>query len=89
MEEIPSRHLRNHTAEALQRVQSGTSLVVTVHGRPAARLVPLVERRREWISRRDLVARLQTSQADSGLRADLTRLVGDTTDDLGTHANAG
>lgn len=84
MEQIPARELRNHTAAALRRVEDGGSLIITVNGRPAAQLVPLSEkRRRSWISRRELMTRLQSVQADPGMRRDLERLAGETTDDLG------
>ncbi len=38
---------------------------------------------RRWISRTELVRRLETAAADPGLREDLAMLAGDTTDDLG------
>lgn len=82
-EEVASRELRNDTAGVLRRVQSGERVTVTVNGRPVAELVPLQRARRSWIGRAELVARLSTARADPGLRADLARLAGDTTDDLG------
>jgi hypothetical protein len=39
--------------------------------------------RRRWLPRAELVARLSHAQADPGLRIDLARLAGETTDDLG------
>ena len=80
---VPSRELRNDTAGVLRRVAAGDRVTITVNGRPVAALVPVQRSRRSWIRRDDLVARLQTAQADSGLRADLERLAGETTDDLG------
>jgi hypothetical protein len=44
--------------------------------------MPLTVSRRRWISRDALALRLRVAQADSGLRHDLARLAGDTTDDL-------
>ncbi|MHB8507638.1 MAG: type II toxin-antitoxin system Phd/YefM family antitoxin [Candidatus Dormibacteria bacterium] len=83
MEHVASRELRNDTAGVIRRVQDGASLVVTVNGRPAARLLPLAApSRRRWISRVELAARLRLAQADPGLRADLVELAGETTDDL-------
>jgi prevent-host-death family protein len=81
-ESVASRDLRNDTAGVLRRVQSGERVTITQNGRPVAELVPLRRARRSWISRADLVARLQTAQADPGLRDDLDRIAGDTTDDL-------
>jgi antitoxin (DNA-binding transcriptional repressor) of toxin-antitoxin stability system len=48
-----------------------------------AELVPVQRSRRSWIRREELVSRLRRAQADPGLRADLARLAGDTTEDLG------
>lgn len=83
MSEVASRDLRNDTAGVLRRVQAGEDVVVTVNGRPVARLVPVQPARRQWIARAELARRLRRAQADPGLRADLERLAGDTTDDLG------
>ena len=82
-EEIASRELRNDTAGVLRRVQAGDRLTVTVNGRPVADLVPVQRARRGWLGRAELVDRLRRFQADPGLRDDLSRLAGDTTDDLG------
>lgn len=83
MTSVPSRELRNDTAAVLRRVEAGERVTVTVNGRPVAELVPVQRSRRSWIRRDDLVARLRRVQADPGLRDDLARLAGDTTDDLG------
>lgn len=83
MGEVPSRELRNDTAGVLRRVQDGERVTVTVNGRAVAELMPVQRSRRRWIGRADLVARLGRAQADPGLRDDLARLAGDTTDDLG------
>ncbi len=80
---MPSRDLRNDTAGVLRRVQEGDDVVITVKGKPVAALVPLQRSRRRWLGRDELLRRLRTVQADPGLRADLARLAGDTTDDLG------
>lgn len=83
MATVPSRELRNDTAGVLRRVEAGEHVTVTVNGRPVAELVPVRRARRSWIRREELVARLRRAQADPGLRDDLARLAGDTTDDLG------
>lgn len=83
MSEVASRELRNDTAGVLKRVQSGEDVVITVNGKGVARLVPLQPVRRRWLERDELVRRLRLHQADSGLRADLAELAGETTDDLG------
>lgn len=82
MESVPARELRNDTAGLLRRVEAGEEVVITVNGRPAARLVALGTRRR-WLPRAELARRLSAAQADPGLRDDLAILAGDTTDGLG------
>lgn len=83
MAEVPSRELRNDTAGVLRRVQAGEEVVVTVSGKPVAQLVPLQQTRRRWLPHAELVRRLRVVQADPGLRDDLARLAGETTDQLG------
>lgn len=82
-EYVPSRELRNDTAGVIRRVQAGKGVVITVNGQPAAQLLPMKSGRRGWLSRSDLISRILTFQADAGLRQDLDRLAGETTDDLG------
>lgn len=82
MSEVASRELRNNTAQVLSRVQDGEDVIITVNGRGVARLIPIQPVRRRWLPRGELIQRLATSQADPALRADLSRLAGDTTDDL-------
>jgi prevent-host-death family protein len=81
--EIAARVLRNDTAGLLRRVQEGEEVVITSSGKPVAALVPVRPQRRRWLPRTELVRRLATAQADPGLRDDLPRLAGETTDDLG------
>lgn len=83
MTTVPSRELRNDTAGVLRRVEAGERVTVTVNGRPVAELVPVQRARRSWIRREDLVARLRRAQADPGMRDDLARPAGASTDDLG------
>jgi prevent-host-death family protein len=81
--QVASRELRNNTADLLRRVEDGEEIVITTRGKPVAALVPLPTERRRWLPRAELVRRLAVAQADPGLRADLARLAGETTDDLG------
>jgi prevent-host-death family protein len=39
---IPQRELRNNVSAILREAEAGTHFVITVHGRPVARLVPFV-----------------------------------------------
>lgn len=80
---VASRELRNDTAGLLRRVQAGEDVVITVNGQPVARLTALRASRRRWLPKDELLVRLRTAQADPGLRDDLARLAGETTDDLG------
>ena len=81
--EVAARELRNNTADLLRRIEEGEEIVITTRGKPIAALVPLADVRRRWLPRGELVRRLGTAQADAGLRADLARLAGETTDDIG------
>lgn len=82
MADIASRELRNDTAGVLRRVREGEDVRITVSGQPVARMVAIHQPRRRWLSRAELLTRLQRTAADPGLRDDLDRLAGDTTDDL-------
>jgi prevent-host-death family protein len=80
---VASRDLRNNTADLLRRVDAGEQIVITKRGDPVASLVPFERSHRRWLPRAELVRRLAVAQADPGLRDDLTRLAGESTDDLG------
>lgn len=82
MSTIASRDLRNHTAEVLRQVSGGTRVTITVNGLPVAEIRPLRAARRQFLSKTDLIEILTARQADPGLRDDLAKLAGDTTDDL-------
>lgn len=57
--------------------------MITRRGKPVANLVPHDPTAPRWIGRDELVSLLETHAADPGLRDDLERIAGDTTDDLG------
>ncbi|BBY95669.1 antitoxin [Mycobacterium gallinarum] len=82
MSTVASRELRNDTAGVLRRVQAGEEVTITVNGRAVAMITAVQPRRRRWVSKAELVRRLETSQADPGLRDDLAELAGETTDEL-------
>jgi prevent-host-death family protein len=82
MSTVASRELRNDTAGVLRRVQAGEEVTVTVNGRAVAVIAAVRPTRRRWISNAELIERLDTSQADPGLRDDLADLAGETTDEL-------
>lgn len=83
MTEVASRELRNNTADVLRRVEEGEDITITVRGRPVALVVSLPTGRRHRVSGREMRKRILRDHADAGLRDDLDRLAGDTTDDLG------
>jgi prevent-host-death family protein len=80
---VATRELRNDTAGVLRRVEAGESVVITVRGRPVADLVPHRRDSPGWLGPDEVAAIAAASAADPGLRSDLERLAGDTTDDLG------
>ncbi|BBZ18607.1 type II toxin-antitoxin system Phd/YefM family antitoxin [Mycolicibacterium gadium] len=82
MSTVASRELRNDTAGVLRRVQAGEEVTITVNGRAVAMITAVQPRRRRWVSKGELVKRLETSQADFGLRDDLAELAGETTEEL-------
>ena len=80
---VASRDLRNNTADLLRRVDAGEQIVITKRGDPVASLIPFEQPRRRWLPSAELIRRITATQADPGLRDDLARLAGETTDDLG------
>lgn len=82
MSTIPSRDLRNHTADVLRQVSGGTPVTITVNGLPVAQLSPLRSTRKQFLTKTDLIEIVTRRQADPGLRDDLAVLAGETTDDL-------
>ena len=81
MVDIASRELRNHARAVLDRVDGGESVVITVDGRPGARLEPISSRPR-WVPRAAFARSILAHQADPELADDLSTLSDDTTDDL-------
>lgn len=83
MVEVAIRELRNDTGGVLRRVEAGESIVITKRGKPVAEVVPLRPREPSWMPREELVELLKTHSADPGLRDDLKRIAGETTDEDG------
>jgi antitoxin (DNA-binding transcriptional repressor) of toxin-antitoxin stability system len=75
--------LRNETANVLRLVEAGETVVITRRGRPVANLVPHRGDSPRWLTPDEVMAVVDSSSADPGLRDDLERLAGETTDDLG------
>jgi len=81
--EVASRELRNDTAGLLRRVEAGESIVITRRGKPVANLVPHRPATSRWFTPDEVMEVVDGASADPGLREDLQRLVGETTDELG------
>lgn len=81
--EVASRELRNDTAGLLRKVEAGERVVITRRGKPVADLVPHREEQARWPAPDEAMEIVTKFAADRGLRNDLERLAGDTTDDLG------
>lgn len=79
--EIGVRELRNEVSEVLRRVETGDQFVVTVHGRPVARVTPLDSRPRTMPTE-VFFAALAKVASDQGVLGDLKEAVGDTSDDI-------
>ncbi len=56
-------------------------MVITVRGKPVADLVPHRSDGPRWMPVEELVELLKTHSADPGLRDDLKRIAGETTDE--------
>lgn len=67
----------------LRRVEAGESVVITVRGKPVADLVPHRFTGPRWVSADEVMEIVTKYAADPGLKDDLDRIAGDTTDDLG------
>ncbi|MQA75496.1 MAG: type II toxin-antitoxin system prevent-host-death family antitoxin [Solirubrobacterales bacterium] len=50
--DVSVRELRNHTARVVGAIESGERVVLTVHGRPVADIVPRAERAERRTSER-------------------------------------
>lgn len=67
----------------LRRVEGGETVVITVRGKPVADLVPHRPNGPRWVGPEEVMEIVAKYSADPGLRDDLERIAGDTTDDLG------
>lgn len=81
MSTVTSTELAGDVAGVLRRMEQGEDVIVTVNGRPVAKLIPLPDNRRRALPRAEFLQRL--TQADPGLRDDLDALSDATTDDVG------
>jgi antitoxin (DNA-binding transcriptional repressor) of toxin-antitoxin stability system len=66
----------------LRKVEAGETVVITRRGKPVADLVPHHGSASRWFTPDEVMEIVEHSSADPGLRDDLERFAGDTTDDL-------
>jgi prevent-host-death family protein len=83
--DVSVRELRNHTGRVVAAIEAGEPVVLTVHGRPVADIVPrqvASERRPSELLLADLGA-ISDRAGELGVRSDAADFdVGWTTDDL-------
>ncbi|MCO5314650.1 MAG: type II toxin-antitoxin system prevent-host-death family antitoxin [Solirubrobacterales bacterium] len=79
--EVASRELRNNTAGLLRRVEAGEEIVITVRGKPVARLEPLRPTRRRPIPRAEMAERLRNRPVDPEFHKLLDELSESTAED--------
>jgi prevent-host-death family protein len=83
--DVSVRELRNHTGRVVSALEAGEPVVLTVHGRPVADIVPRVqasERRPSELLLAELGV-VSTRAAELGVQSDAADFdVGWTTDDL-------
>jgi len=83
--DVSVRELRNHTARVVAAIESGETIVLTVHGRPVADIVPRAarsERRSSEVVMRELDAMAERWRK-AGVRGDPDDYdTGLTTDDM-------
>lgn len=78
--EIPQRELRNRSADVLREVEGGTTVRITVNGRPVADLTPIRSRRERFVGR-DVLDRLSALPVDPTWADELLDLRDDEAED--------
>jgi prevent-host-death family protein len=72
---IPQRALRNHITEILRDAEAGAEFMITVRGRPVAKLGPADDgRRRTNVSAETIRAALEQTPVDSEFATDIQRI---------------
>jgi prevent-host-death family protein len=70
MESVGMRELRQNPAPVLRAVEAGAEVMVSVNGRPVARIVPIESP--AWVDG-DRAARVYTAEVDKQWQADLAQ----------------
>lgn len=81
------RDLRNHTGRVIEAVDSGQRVVLTVHGRPVADIVPH-ETRSTWRPADQLLRELAAIPVDPTFASDIADALDATTDDVAPNSRA-
>jgi prevent-host-death family protein len=82
--EVASRELRNDTAGLLRRVEAGERVVITRRGKPVADLVPhIIVQKPRGLTLEDVLKIRAITAEDPTFAADIERIAGGTTDELG------
>ncbi|GAA2401404.1 type II toxin-antitoxin system prevent-host-death family antitoxin [Mycolicibacterium llatzerense] len=77
MDTVGLRELRQNASDLVRRVEEGEEIIITVAGRPGARLVPATPRAwRQWAD----IAELFAGPPDSAWEADRDRIAQDVRD---------
>lgn len=79
--QIPQRELRNNIGAVLREVEAGSSIRVTVRGRPVAELVP-VSAKNAYLSPSEVERILKEAPLDARFAADVAAAAGATIDEL-------
>jgi prevent-host-death family protein len=64
MSSVGLRELKQNPSEVVARAEHGETIVITVQGRPVARLVPLLPTRRRWVPAEELSRALEGLEPD-------------------------
>jgi prevent-host-death family protein len=67
MKEVGVYHAKTHLPSLLDEVEAGETITITRHGKPVARLVPIVPRRRSVDETIDAIRRSRKGRSLGGL----------------------
>jgi antitoxin (DNA-binding transcriptional repressor) of toxin-antitoxin stability system len=82
VEFVTVAELHDQTADVLDRVRNGSEVMITEGGMVIATMIAVHPAKKAFLTTADLLA-LRPTTPDLTLRADISTLTSDTTDDLG------
>lgn len=74
MNSVGLRELKQNPSEVVARAEHGETIVITVQGRPVAKITPLVPQKRRWVPAEELSLALEGLEPDPTLAAELDAL---------------